>query len=294
MINTKVLKSVNNITELAVDTQGKRVIDRFDEVFKEIAKKAHIQGFRPGKAPEELIKKQYTKLAEEEVIKSLVPDIYDEVIKTEKIDAIEMPEISEVKLTQDSLSFKVKVEVKPKIELKKYKGLKVTLEKIEVSKDDIDKYIDSIKKQKKIEIEVDDKIARGMGYFSVDDLKSSIEKELYLQKEHSRFQAVRVQIVKQLKDGCNFDLPESLVNRRYEELLEGFRKELAEHYGFAKEEVNKKEAEVKDKLLNDAREEVWIFLVFEEIAKLEKMKTEHNFIQDVFDFLLQEASWEKK
>jgi len=205
-----------------------------------------------------------------------------------------LPQISEVKLAEGAINFKVKVEIKPEIKIKKYKGLKVVLDKIEVSKEDIDKYFEQIKKQKKIETEVDEKIARSLGYFSVEDLRASVEKELYLQKEHARSQGVRTKIVKELKENCKFDLPESLVDRRYHELLDGFRQELGTHYGFSKDEIAKRETEVKDRLMTDAQEEVWIFLVFEEIAKLENIKIENNFIQTVFDFLLKEATWEKK
>ena len=45
----------------------------FDEVYAEFARAATIPGFRPGKAPIEMVRLHYAKDAKEEVLKRLIP-----------------------------------------------------------------------------------------------------------------------------------------------------------------------------------------------------------------------------
>ncbi len=293
MLKTQIIKTENDVTHFSVNLTGKRITDKMEETYKQISKEAKIPGFRPGKAPEELIKKQYSKLAEQETIKMLVPDLYDEAVKKDNIEPIDMPNISDVNLEGETLSFNVKVEVKPKIEIKKYKGLDINLEPIEVTKEDIEKAMDTLKQQKGKDIQVNDKFAKSCGYYSLNDMHESLNKEIYLQKEHERIQKMRVQLVDQLKQNCNFKLPEKLVQRRFHELVENTKKELMTRYGFTEQQFQEKESEFKERLKKDAEDDVWVYLVFEEIAKKENIAIEHNFIQKVFDFLLTSAAWKK-
>ncbi|MDP8259425.1 MAG: trigger factor [Candidatus Gygaella obscura] len=293
MLKTEVIKTENDVTQFSVNLSGKRITDKKDEIYKQIAKEAKIPGFRPGKAPEELIKKQYSKVAEQETIKALVPDIYDEAVKKDSLEPIDMPNISDVNLTGESLSFNVKVEVKPKIEIKKYKALNVNLEPIEVTQQDLEKAMDTVKQQKGKDLEVNDKFAKSCGYYSLADMHESLSKEIYLQKEHARVQQTRVQLIDQLKQNCSFTLPVKLVDRRFQELVENTKKELMTKYGFTEQQFSEKEAEFTERLKKDAEDDVWIYLVFEEIAKNEKITIENNFIQRVFDFLLSNANWKK-
>ena len=150
-MKTEVKKLDNNVRELKVEVSGEVVKNKFEDVFKRIGEEAKVPGFRPGRAPRDILEKNYAASAHEQVLKELVPDIYNEAINQEGLDVIELPEISDVKLERESLSFKAKVEISPEINLKNYKGIKVDYQKIEATPDDLKRNLDSLKESKKID-----------------------------------------------------------------------------------------------------------------------------------------------
>ena len=122
-MKTEVKKLDGTTREVSVEVSGEIVKNKFEDVFKRISQEANVPGFRPGHAPRDILEKHYASSAHEQVIKELVPDVYNEAINKEGLDVIEFPEISEVKLDRSNLSFKAKVEVSPSVEIKDYKGI---------------------------------------------------------------------------------------------------------------------------------------------------------------------------
>ncbi len=122
-VATKRLK--DNKVSLDVEVSKEAVKKKFDEIYDKIGKEIKIPGFRPGKAPRHILEQHHSKLASEEVIKDLVSESYQESIKSENIDVIDLPQITDVKLNNDTLSYKAEVEVKPEIKITQYKGLKL-------------------------------------------------------------------------------------------------------------------------------------------------------------------------
>jgi len=160
--------------ELNIEVPSDRVKNKFEEVFKKIMQEAKVPGFRPGHAPRDIIEKNYSSSAQNQVLRELVPDIYNEAIAKEALEVIELPEISDVKLERHSLSFKAIVEVSPEIKLKPYKGLKIVYKKITVSNEEIKRSLDSLKEQRKIE-NIDDSFAKSLSYPNTQELEKAIE-----------------------------------------------------------------------------------------------------------------------
>ena len=114
-MKTEVKKLDSTKCELSVAVSGELVKNKFEEVFSQIAKEAKVPGFRPGKAPRDVLEKHYASSVHEQVLKELVPDVYNQAINAEKLDVIELPQITDVKLDHNNLSFKAVVEVTPEI-----------------------------------------------------------------------------------------------------------------------------------------------------------------------------------
>ena len=104
-MKTAVKKLDSGKHEISIEIGGEVVKNKFDEVFKAIAKEAKVPGFRPGNAPRDILEKNFSAAAHEQVLKELIPDLYNQAIEKEKFDAIDLPEISEVKLDRSSISF---------------------------------------------------------------------------------------------------------------------------------------------------------------------------------------------
>ena len=79
--------------------------------------------------PQGYLEKHHGRLIQDEVIKGLIPEAYRSSIEKEKIDVVEMPEISQVKLESNILFFRAVVEVKPQIEIKDYKILSLNIKR---------------------------------------------------------------------------------------------------------------------------------------------------------------------
>lgn len=157
-------------TLLEIDVPKESVDKAFDEVYDEIAKVASIPGFRPGKAPKELIKKNYAKNAREEALKQILSDAYAAALKEHGIIPIGSPEIIDMVFEEGkAMSFKARVETRPKFSLKNYKGIAVTKKKITIDKADIDKTLENVQQMHaKYESPADRPLQ--MGDYAVSDL----------------------------------------------------------------------------------------------------------------------------
>jgi trigger factor len=110
---------------LKIEVPVEEVKQRFVRAYTELNKQVRIPGFRPGKAPVQLLEKRYAKAVEEDVIRSLVPDYYDKAIRQAGIVpvVVEIPPLERVKISRDAaFSFTATVEIKPTIHLRDYKA----------------------------------------------------------------------------------------------------------------------------------------------------------------------------
>lgn len=114
------------------------VVDRtVAEVYKEIKKYAKIPGFRIGNVPHDLLEKYHGEQAREETLKRLIPTGYRQVLVEKQISVVGLPEISDIVFDKGkNLSFKAKVDIRPRIKLKKYKGISVKGKKVEVTNEE--------------------------------------------------------------------------------------------------------------------------------------------------------------
>ena len=117
-----------------------------DEVYDDIRKVAKIPGFRPGNAPRDLLEKHYSKSAEEEILKKLVPKGYKKALETHKISPLGVPRIFNIVFEKDKLlTFEAEVDIQPNIRLRKYKGIEVTKKRISVSKEEKDEAVERLR-----------------------------------------------------------------------------------------------------------------------------------------------------
>jgi len=288
-MKTEVKKIDSNVRELNVEISGDVVKNKFEEVFKRISAEAKVPGFRPGHAPQDILEKNYAALAHEQVLKELVPDIYNQAINKENLDVIELPEISDIKLERELLSFKAKVEVSPDIDVKDYKGIKINYKSISVAADEIKRAVDSLKESRKIE-KVDDNLAKSVGYPSMLELEKVLEKQIFIQKENAERQKSESDIIENLLKGLEFKLPQSLVKRQLEDMLRQAKVDLALK-GLARDKIEEQEKKMREELGPEAEKQVRVYLVLAAIAKKENITQDDHMPRRVMEFLMREASW---
>ena len=136
-MNVKVENTENkNEVKLTFNIEAEKFEEAMKKVYVKTAKYFSIPGFRKGKAPMQLVERQYgSAIFYEDAFNELVPDIYDEAIKENKVEAVSKPSIDIVQMEKGKeLIFTATVETKPEVELGKYKGIEI--KKIEYNTSD--------------------------------------------------------------------------------------------------------------------------------------------------------------
>lgn len=289
-MKTEVKKIDQHKRELTIQVEGDMVRQKFDEVYKRINKEAKVPGFRPGNVPRDILEKRYSAMAQQEILKELVPEAYSQALTETNLEPVTGPQISQVNLGKDSLRFKANFEVKPKIDLKNYKGLRVEYKPIQVSKDEISQAIDKLKQN--FTQFSDEECAHSLGYPNLGALEEVIERQIHLEKTRTQQINLENSIIGQLLKQVDFQVPASLVTQQLDNLVRQAQIDLALR-GLSKEELQKQQSKLKEDLEPQAKRQVHIFLVLEEVARRENIARDEKMSQRVIEFLLRKADWQK-
>ena len=288
-MKTAVKKIDGTKREISVEISGDIIKEKFEGAFEKIGKEAKVSGFRPGHVPRDILEKKFSADAREMVLKELIPDFYNKAIEKESLDVIEMPDIFDVQLDMNALSFKANVEVAPEINLKDYKGIKLEYKKTEVTLDEIKRQIDAFKESRKIE-NVDDALARSLGYPALSAMEKSIEMQLFLQKENTERKKMESQLIETILKDLDFKAPQVLINRQLQELVRQAKLDMALK-GVPREKIEEYEKQLEQDLAEEAKKQVKIYLVLSEIARKENIPLDDHMPQRVMELLLREADW---
>lgn len=119
----------------------------FDRAFKQLAKQIRLPGFRPGKAPRKLLEARIGRGAVlEQVVNDALPGRYSEAVTSSEIQPLGQPEIEITKLEDnEELVFTAEVDIRPEIELPDLGALKFTVDPIEVTDEEVDAELQSLR-----------------------------------------------------------------------------------------------------------------------------------------------------
>lgn len=115
-----------------------------------LAKNAKIEGFRPGKAPYELIK---NKFGEGEILKEALDDIvtktYYQAVQEHKLETIGQPKIDLEKLAPGNpIIYRATVALLPKIKLGDYRQIKIARQPVDIKNEQVEQMIKDIQKMR--------------------------------------------------------------------------------------------------------------------------------------------------
>ena len=119
----------------------------FDRAFKQLAKQVRLPGFRPGKAPRKLLEARVGREAMlDQVVSEAVPGRYSEAVTTSEVSPLGQPEIEITKKEYgEDLTFTAEVDIRPEIDIPDLADLKITVDPIEVSDDEVDAELQSLR-----------------------------------------------------------------------------------------------------------------------------------------------------
>ncbi len=131
---------------LRVELDVKSVDEAFETVTRNFQKEAALPGFRPGKAPKDMVLKKYGAEIRDEARRTLIGNHYREALKQNNIDPVSQPDIEEIQFEKgQNLIFSATVETRPEFELPQYKGLPAKLEAKQVTDADVNNAIDLLR-----------------------------------------------------------------------------------------------------------------------------------------------------
>src|ERR1700733_9242024 len=134
---------------LSVEVPQEVVNLALEKMYKQVQRVAKFKGFRPGKAPINLVKTEYKAKVESDVASQIVQDHYAKALDEHDLSPVNYPEIEFDGLKEgEALKFSATFEVRPDVKLKKYEGLSVEKEKLEIKPEMVDTIIEDIRKNK--------------------------------------------------------------------------------------------------------------------------------------------------
>lgn len=141
----------------ASDIDGK-----VDERLQQVARQAKIDGFRAGKVPMKVVRQRFGRGAREEVLGKVISDAFYKAVSQEKLRPAGMPSVEPV--TDEAgkdFEFVATFEVYPEIELADFKTLEIDRKTSEITSDDVDKVIETLREQNADYVDVDRPAAKG-------------------------------------------------------------------------------------------------------------------------------------
>ncbi len=160
------LKSTNNVEknvyELEITIDGATFEAAVQKAYLKVRKDITINGFRKGKAPRAFIEKIYgSGVFYEDALELVYPEAVSEAITESKLEVVGMPYDLEVpEIGKDGVVLKLKVAVKPEVELGKYKGLKATRPSCKVAADEVKAELSKMQEQNSRMVSVDDRAVK--------------------------------------------------------------------------------------------------------------------------------------
>ena len=132
------------------------VTSETDRVVLDIQKRAKLPGFRPGKAPTSLIRKQFAGEVRQKVMEDLIPKYLQKQFEAENLQVVGSPDIKDVHFHDgEPLRFTAEFEVIPQIELQEYREVEVPYQDPDVTDEDVEKRLTELREQKAEYVNID-------------------------------------------------------------------------------------------------------------------------------------------
>jgi trigger factor len=134
--------------EIDLEIPASEVTKEWNRVVAQYASRAKIKGFRPGKAPKDMITRMYYPDIRETLISNLIPQALNKELKAKNINPVGQPVVSDLHFKEgEPLRFKAVVEIWPEIHLPEYIGIKVSKKKVSVTEKEIKDSLEDLREK---------------------------------------------------------------------------------------------------------------------------------------------------
>jgi len=168
------IKGLNKDIKIFIDKKTMNI--HMDEKYEEIKKTVNLKGFRPGKVPREVLKRQFGKAIFGEVLDKVLKDSSVKALEDNKIKPAGQPKLDLKIYGEDKdLEYVMSVTELPKVELKSVDNIKFNEYSVKIDVSETDKRIKEIAKSQNIFKDVADDVKAADGNSVIFDYKATIE-----------------------------------------------------------------------------------------------------------------------
>jgi trigger factor len=136
------------VMELDVQVPADAVNAEVEKAYSNLRRKAHVRGFRPGKAPRQVLAQLYGPQVVNDVVNTLVNQTLPKALSEKNVTPINQPKVDVGRLEQGAaFSYKARFEVSPDIGDVVYEGLELYRPRVEVTDAMVDEQLEALRKQ---------------------------------------------------------------------------------------------------------------------------------------------------
>src|SRR4030042_3714052 len=165
-IETKKIEGCKRIIFVEVDWH--EIDSKATQIANTFKRAVRLDGFRPGKAPINYIKRLFAKDIKQEILSDVVPKAIDDYVEKEKVKLATKPEVMDIIYAEQCpLPFTVELEVLPAIELKNYMNIEVRIEALKAEDREIEERIYAMQRKDALLLPVSDRPVKENDYVVV-------------------------------------------------------------------------------------------------------------------------------
>ena len=155
----------------------KKTLEKYlNEKYEEVSKTVQLKGFRPGKVPKEVLKRQFGKAIYGEVLDKVLKETTTKAITDNNIKPAGQPKIDLKSFGEDKdLEYIISVTELPKIDLKQIENIKADEYEVTIESKEIDNRISEIAKNQKNFVDVDPAKVANEGDLVAFDYKATVD-----------------------------------------------------------------------------------------------------------------------
>jgi len=289
---------------LVVELSGQTLRNHEQSAAQRYSAHAKIPGFRPGKAPIQLIQERFKDEIRRDVVSHLLEAALGEAVEKTKLFPVNQPQIhfSDISFEGEKpFEFQAEFEIQPEIELRNYKGIPLRAPALTVTEEEVEKTLHNLSERLAVLEPADSKVVE-KGQFAVaevgyelttipehKEVPTAVTAEVGMGKLLPELDAALLGMEVGSRKTANVRFPEDYEDRKLAGKEALFNLHLLEI-------KKKKLPEVDDALANQIKEGSTVASLKQEIrdsilaAKKEDLNSTHR--KEIVDYLLQHHSFD--
>ena len=164
--------------KLSIEVPPEQVQAELGRAYAQLGRSVRLPGFRPGKIPRRILEQRFKGEVEDDVARRLVERAYLSAISEHHVDAVGAPQLTPVRLDQEKpFAFEARVEVRPKVDPKDYRGLPFKRVQVAVIDPEVDERLEAMRQRVARLEPVEGRTVAETGDFAIVDYTGTIQRQ---------------------------------------------------------------------------------------------------------------------